>query len=127
WLSKENQLRDKYQQAQKQKGTDTNQTTSTTISKNFAYQTFSADAALWLSHHDEALDGYRALNTLYPGEVQYAERLADLTRSFGQNSDKLYEESATALEKLAEVYPANHEYRIKAGEVYAQLGDFKRA
>ncbi len=127
WLSKENQLRDKYQQARNRKGTDSSQSGTATTPKNFAYQTFAADGALWLSHHDEALDAYRALNTFYPGEVQYGERLADLTRSFGQTSDKLYEESAKALENLAAVYPANHEYRIKAGEVYAQLSDFKRA
>ena len=28
---------------------------------------------------------------------------------------------------MADIYPENHSYRIKAGEVYAQLGDFKRA
>ena len=28
---------------------------------------------------------------------------------------------------MADIYPSDHSYRIKAGEVYAQLGDFKRA
>lgn len=93
----------------------------------FAYGVFAADAAMWLSHHDEALDAYRQLVSIYPGEPQYADRLADLTRSLGQQSDKLYEESANVLARMAEVYPEDHEYRIKAGEVYAQLGDFKRA
>ena len=32
-----------------------------------------------------------------------------------------------SLEKMADIYPSEHAYRIKAGEVYAQLGDFKRA
>ncbi|MEW6126577.1 MAG: hypothetical protein AB1757_06015 [Acidobacteriota bacterium] len=127
WLSKQNQLRDKYQQSRNQKSEATGQNNSTNIPKNFAYQTFAADAALWLSHHDESLDVYRQLNALYPGETQYADRLADLTRSFGQTSDKLFEESAKTFEQMAAVYPANHDYRIKAGEVYAQLGDFKRA
>ncbi len=92
-----------------------------------SYSVFAADAALWLSHHDEALDAYRQLVALYPGEPQYADRLADLTRSFGQQSDKLYEESARAFVQMSEIYPSDHSYRIKAGEVYAQLGDFKRA
>ena len=29
--------------------------------------------------------------------------------------------------QMADIYPEDHSYRIKAGEVYAQLGDFKRA
>jgi predicted Zn-dependent protease len=127
WLSKQNQLRDKYQQAKDKFKTATVVEVSGKIDSRFTYQTFAADAALWLSHHDEALNAYRQLATLYPGETQYADRLADLTRSFGQTSDSLYQESAKTLEKMAEVYPTNHEYRIKAGEVYAQLGDFKRA
>ncbi len=127
WLSQQNKLRDKYRQAEELSKTATSVAVANKIDAKFAYQTFAADAALWLSHHDEALNAYRQLATLYPGETQYADRLADLTRSFGQTSDKLYEESAKTLEKMAEVYPTKHEYRIKAGEVYAQLGDFKRA
>ncbi|HSO73759.1 MAG TPA: hypothetical protein VLU47_02895, partial [Blastocatellia bacterium] len=91
------------------------------------YKVFAADAALWLSHHDEAIEAYRRLTAIYPGEPQYADRLADLTRSFGQTSDKLYEESASVFAQMADIYPSEHQYRIKAGEVYAQLGDFKRA
>src|SRR6185295_2529502 len=133
WLSKQNQLRDRYAQA-KTRGGDTATgrvgevapTPPRPISPS-SYAVFSADAALWLSHHDEAIEAYRRLAAIYPGEPQYAERLADLTRSFGQTSDKLYEESAQVFAKMADIYPSEHEYRIKAGEVYAQLGDFKRA
>jgi cellulose synthase operon protein C len=124
WLSKEQQLRAKYDAARLREQTKT-------ANPDDYYSTpkgiFAADAALWLSHHDAALEAYRKLALYYPGETQYADRLADLTRSFGQTSDKLYEESAKTLGKMAEVYPTKHEYRIKAGEVYAQLGDFKRA
>lgn len=126
-LSSENQLRGKYARAKEQGTGNRGSGNSSTPAPPSPYMVFAADAALWLSHHDEALNAYRSLNTLYPGEVQYADRLADLTRSFGQTSDKLFEESASALEQMATIYPANHEYRIKAGEVYAQLGDFKRA
>ena len=120
WLSKQGKLREQYQRAKLQhSGADSRST--------LAYGLFAADAATWLSHHDEALDAYRRLVALYPGEPQYADRLADLTRSFGQQSDKLYEESARAFAQMAEIYPTDHSYRIKAGEVYAQLGDFKRA
>jgi tetratricopeptide (TPR) repeat protein len=123
WLSKQKQLAARYQTAKTQQTSASNQNAQTPNT----YRIFAADAALWLSHHDEALDAYRQLVALYPGEPQYADRLADLTRSFGQQSDKLYEESARTLAGMADIYPSDHSYRIKAGEVYAQLGDFKRA
>ncbi|MEK6407137.1 MAG: tetratricopeptide repeat protein [Acidobacteriota bacterium] len=117
WLSKQGQLRERYNKARSSGGAAAVST----------YKIFGADAALWISHHDEALDAYRQLVALYPGEPQYADRLADLTRSFGQQSEKLFEESARAFAQMADIYPSDHSYRIKAGEVYAQLGDFKRA
>jgi len=112
WLSKQGKLREAYARAK---------------ARQSSYSVFAADAALWLSHHDEGLDAYRQLVALYPGEPQYADRLADLTRSFGQQSDQLYEESARVFALMADLYPSDHSYRIKSGEVYAQLGDFKRA
>ncbi|HET9533352.1 MAG TPA: tetratricopeptide repeat protein, partial [Blastocatellia bacterium] len=121
WLSRQNQLRDRYRQARAQSAA-ANQTSALA-----PYRIFAADAALWLSHHDEALDAYRQLVSLYPGEPQYADRLADLTRSFGHQSDAFYEEAARVLAAMAEINPSDHSYRIKAGEVYAELGDFKRA
>ncbi|HKP86745.1 MAG TPA: hypothetical protein VJZ26_11645, partial [Blastocatellia bacterium] len=125
WLSKQKQLRDRYQKAKGQGPGATTQNPNAQTPNT--YRIFAADAALWLSHHDEAISAYRQLVALYPGEPQYADRLADLTRSFGQQSDKLYEESASVLAQMAGIYPSNHSYRIKAGEVYAELGDFKRA
>lgn len=136
WLSKQGQLRDRYKQAsERSKAAAPTQPAvvqpasvqSKAIGSAFTYRIFTADAAIWLSHHEEALDAYRQLIALYPGEPQYADRLADLTRSFGKQDDKLYEESARVLAQMADIYPARHEYRVKAGEVYAELGDFKRA
>jgi len=137
WLSKQGQLRDRYRKAMSSNGSITPAEKlgvasgfgkpSRVESSLSGYRVFAADAALWLSHHDEALDAYRQLIVLYPGEPQYADRLADLTRSFGQQSEKLYEESAKTFAGMADIYPSDHSYRIKAGEVYAQLGDFKRA
>ncbi|MEN3336044.1 MAG: hypothetical protein V7641_5409, partial [Blastocatellia bacterium] len=136
YLSSNNQLRERYatakarrgDTAKARRGETTNSPTSTPpLAPASTYAVFAADAALWLSHHNEAIDAYRQLAVLYPGEPQYAERLADLTRSFGQQSDKLYEESAQVMAQMADIYPSNHAYRIKAGEAYAELGDFKRA
>ena len=133
WLSKQGKLREAYAQARARRGDGATGRVGAPspplplFLSPSTYAVFAADAALWLSHHDEALDAYRQLVALYPGEPQYADRLADLTRSFGQQSDKLYEESARLLGQMADIYPSDHSYRIKAGEVYAQLGDFKRA
>ena len=124
WLSKQGQLRERYAKARRADAGTRGRGDTGTVA---ASAVFAADAAMWLSHHDEALDAYRKLVSLYPGEPQYAERLADLTRSFGQQSDALYEESARTMSDMAAIYPTEHVYRIKAGEVYAQLGDFKRA
>jgi tetratricopeptide (TPR) repeat protein len=120
WLSKRGVLREYSQKAKLAYSASDSRSV-------YAYGLFSADCATWLSHPDEALDAYRQLVSLYPGEPQYADRLSDLARSFGQQSDKLYEESARIAAQMADVYPSDHTYRIKAGEVYAQLGDFKRA
>ena len=125
WLSKQSRLREAYARA-KARGGEVAPSPTRPVAPS-SYAVFAADAATWLSHHDEALDAYRQLVALYPGEPQYADRLADLTRSFGQQSDKLYEESARIFAQMADIYPSEHSYRIKAGEVYAQLGDFKRA
>ncbi|MFY9571933.1 MAG: tetratricopeptide repeat protein, partial [Blastocatellia bacterium] len=133
WLSKQGRLRERYAQSKARRGdAATGRVGEVAPSPPrplapSAYSVFAADAALWLSHHDEALDAYRQLVALYPGEPQYADRLADLTRSFGQQSDKLYEEAAGVLVRMADIFASDHSYRIKAGEVYAQLGDFKRA
>src|SRR6185295_15885253 len=133
WLSKQGQLRERYARARASRGDGASGRVGAPspplpLSPSpSSYAVFAADAAMWLSHHDEALDAYRQLVANYPGEPQYADRLADLTRSFGQQSEKLYEESARVFSGMADIYPGDHSYRIKAGEVYAQLGDFKRA
>ena len=133
WLSKQNKLRERFAEALARRGDgairrggDVAASAPRPLALS-SYAVFAADAALWLSHYDEAIGAYRQLAANYPGEPQYAERLADLTRSFGQQSDKFYEESARVFSQMADIYPSQHEYRIKAGEVYAQLGDFKRA
>lgn len=140
WLSSKGQLRDRYTRARGQNSTSNKPPTlepdvadlsvqlpAPDTQRPTTYQIFAADSAVWLSHFDEALGAYRRLISLYPGEPQYSDRLSDLTRSFGNISDKLYEEAARVNSQMADIYPTNHSYRIKAGEVYAELGDFKRA
>jgi predicted Zn-dependent protease len=91
------------------------------------YRIFAADAAAWLSYFGRAVDVYRDLVASFPGEPSYSQRLADLSRSFGQQDDGFYDESARVLSHMAEIYPSEHKYRIKAGEDYAERGEFKLA
>lgn len=91
------------------------------------YAQFSADAALWLSHHEEAVTAYEELVKRYPGERYYAERLANVLRSLGARDLRSLERAAAVWTQLAAVYPTDHTLPTQAGEVYAELGDFDRS
>src|SRR4029079_2608578 len=91
------------------------------------YKLFRADAAAWLSNYEEAMDAYRELNRLYPNSPEFAERLVNFTRSFGQQNPRFLEESATISHGLADAAPTVTEYRTRAGEIQAELGDYDKA
>ncbi|HEY0367224.1 MAG TPA: tetratricopeptide repeat protein [Pyrinomonadaceae bacterium] len=91
------------------------------------YKLFRADAAAWLSNYEEAIDAYRELNRLYPNSPEFAERLVSFTRSFGQHNQRFLEESATISRGLADAAPSVAEYRTRAGEIQAELGDYTKA
>lgn len=91
------------------------------------YKLFRADAAAWLSNYEEAIDAYRELNRLYPNSPEFAERLVSFTRSLGQHNQRFLEESATISHALAEAAPSVAEYRTRAGEIQAELGDYDKA
>lgn len=95
--------------------------------ENAVYKMFRADAAAWLSNFEEAVEAYRDLNRLYPNTPEFAERLVSFTRSFGQKDRKFLEECAALQLAAAEASPASVEHRTRAGEVFAELGDYKRA
>lgn len=94
---------------------------------NAVYKLFRADAATWLSNFEESVDAYRELNRLYPNTPEFANRLVAFTRSFGQKDQKSLEECATIQLAVSESCPASTEHRTRAGEVFAELGDYKRA
>jgi len=94
---------------------------------NAVYKLFRADAATWLSNFEESVDAYRELNRLYPNTAEFADRLVALTRSFGQKDQKSLEECAETQLAVADASPASTEHRTRAGEVFAELGDYKRA
>ncbi len=98
-----------------------------TTRERLAYKLFRADAAVWLSNYEEAVDAYRELNNLYPNTPEFAERLVAFTRSFGQKDQKFLQEAAVVQRAMAEASPASANYRTAAGEIYAELGDYKRA
>ncbi len=91
------------------------------------YKLFRADAAAWLSNYEEAIDAYRELNRLYPNSPEFAERLVSFTRSLGQHNGRFLEESATISHALADAAPSVAEYRTRAGEIQAELGDYTKA
>lgn len=91
------------------------------------YKLFRADSAAWLSNYEEAIDAYRELNRLYPDTPEFSERLISFTRSFGQHNRKFLEEAAAVQISLANAAPASIDYRTRAGEIYAELGDYSRA
>ena len=92
-----------------------------------SHRQFAADAALWLSRHEEAVDAYRELVTRYPGEVYYAERLATLLRSLAATRPGARDEAAQQWAALARVYPAENRFLTLAGEVRAEAGDWEGA
>ena len=91
------------------------------------YKLFRADASAQLSNFEEAIDAYRELNRLYPNSPEFAERLINLTRSFGQHNRRFLEESAAISQSLADASPSVAAYRTRAGEVQAELGDYTKA
>ena len=91
------------------------------------YKLFRADASAQLSNFEEAIDAYRELNRLYPNSPEFAERLISFTRSFGQHNRRFLEESAAISQSLANASPSVASYRVRAGEVQAELGDYAKA
>jgi tetratricopeptide (TPR) repeat protein len=91
------------------------------------YKLFRADAAAWLCNYEEAVDAYRELNRLYPNTPEFADRLLAFTRSFGQKDQKSLKEAAKIGQAAADSSPASEAYRTQAGELYAELGDYKLA
>jgi tetratricopeptide (TPR) repeat protein/Flp pilus assembly protein TadD len=118
YLSKEGKLREYAESArEKVKGSP----------GSLAYELFRADAAAWLGNYEEAVDAYRELNGLYPNTPEFADRLLAFTRSFGQKDQQSLEEAAKIGQAAADSQPASETYRTQAGEIYAELGDYKRA
>lgn len=91
------------------------------------YKLFRADAAVRLSNYEEAIDAYRELNRLYPHTPEFAERLVAFTRSLGQHNPRFLEEAAVVAQTLAGAFPESSAYRTRAGEIFAELGDYGRA
>ncbi len=94
---------------------------------NAIYKMFRADASAWLSNFEEAVDAYRELNRLYPNTPEFSQRLIAFTRSFGQKDQQSLAECAQLQLASSNVAPSSTDHRTRAGEVFAELGDYKRA
>jgi len=91
------------------------------------YKLFRADASAWLSDFEHSIVFYRELNALYPNQPEFSENFLTIARSFGQTNRNLLLESATFAQKKADDYPSVEDYRVCAGELQAELGDYARA
>ncbi len=100
-------------------------TKDNTSIETLPYKLFRADAAAHLSNFEQSVVAYRELNLLYPNNPEFSERLINFTRSFGQTDRKFLQESAEITHKQAEFLPASFQNRTRAGEVRAELGDYK--
>jgi cellulose synthase operon protein C len=101
--------------------------TDPTAVSTLPYKLFRSDAAVWLANYEEAIDAYRELNRLYPNTPEFSDRLVAFSRSFGQQNRKFLEEAAAVQQSLADAFPASADYRTRAGEIFAELADYKRA
>jgi cellulose synthase operon protein C len=108
-------------------GADSSGVGSEAVVASLPYKLFRADAAALLSNYEEAVDAYRELNRLYPNSPEFAERLVSFTRSLGQHDRKFLEEAAATALALADARPAEAAPRTRAGEILAELGDYRRA
>lgn len=91
------------------------------------YDLFRADASARLADYENSVAAYRHLNELYPHTPEFANRLIDFTRSFGQKDRQALKESAIAAAKEAEFQKNSNELQTQIGELYAELGDYEKA
>lgn len=121
YLSKNDQLRKYLADAQNKL------VNSTDINNLLPYKLFRADAAIWLCNYEEAIDAYRELNRLYPGNQDFAQQLVGLTRSFGQVQRKFLTEATNVQIKQVSLRPGLSGDRVIAGELYAETNDYQKA
>lgn len=112
-LAEKNDLRAFLQQAQ--------------AKNSLIYALFRADASAHLSDFENAALAYRKLNNLYPNTPDFSSRLISFTRSFGQKNVMNLAESANLVKSEAEHLLHRADLRIKSGEIFAELGDYKTA
>lgn len=112
-LSSENQLRNFLDQSKNHEGV--------------IYELFRADASARLSDFENSVAAYRRLNDLYPHTPEFANRLIDFTRSFGQKNRQMLDEAANVSFLESQFQKDSAETNIRSGEIYAELGDYEKA
>jgi tetratricopeptide (TPR) repeat protein/Flp pilus assembly protein TadD len=95
--------------------------------ESLPYKLFRADASAWLSDFEKSVVFYRELNQLYPNNAEFSENFLTISRSFGQTNRNLLQKSATFAQTQADNFPADENYRVRAGEIQAELGDYEKA
>jgi tetratricopeptide (TPR) repeat protein len=95
--------------------------------ESLPYKLFRADASAWLSDFEKSVVFYRELNQLFPNDAELSENFLTISRSFGQTNRNLLQEAATFAQNQAENFPADEIFRIRAGEIQAEMGDYEKA
>ncbi|MGI8787700.1 MAG: hypothetical protein ACR2HG_08080 [Pyrinomonadaceae bacterium] len=121
------EIRDEFLENLSEKGELRNYLEKSETSDGTIYELFRADAFVCLSDFENAVAAYRKLNRLYPNTPEFAERLLNLTRSFGQRNREFLTEASTVSKSQADFSPASSELRTRSGELFAELGDYKKA
>lgn len=96
-------------------------------SDGIIYELFRADASARLSDFENSVAAYRRLNELYPHTPEFADRLIDFTRSFGQKDRQSLKESANVAVAEAEFQKDSVNLQTQSGEIYAEFGDYEKA
>ncbi len=95
--------------------------------ESLPYKLFQADASALLSEFEKSVVFYRELNKLYPNDPEFSENFMTISRSIGQTNRNLLLETATFSQTQAENFPANEIFQTRAGEIQAELGDYRNA
>ena len=95
--------------------------------QNPAEMAFMASASIWQSRFERAAPLLASLSSSWSGCDFYTAQHADLQRSMGAAGPGYYAQAAAVMEKQARIEPTRNAHWVKAGEIWADAGDMKKA
>lgn len=121
------EIRERFLNDLAEKGELRNYLQAARADENTIYELFRADASARLSEFENAVAAYRKLNEIYPNTPEFAERLINFTRSFGQKNRESLIEAANISKSQADFLPSSAERRTRSGEIFAELGNYDKS